>query len=169
MNKYLETAKILSTHALKGEVKIELWCDNINFIASLKHLYLYNNGNGKLTLEKARPYKQNAIIKFIEINDIQEAEKIVGKILYCNRNDVKLESGQYFLDDFIGCKIIDIDSNQLYGTVSSIDNFGASNILNIQFEGKKYMIPLIDDIIKEKDFENGVIRIKYMKGLLDEN
>ena len=75
MNQYLEIGKVNNTHALKGEVKLEMWCDGIDFIKQLKTVYLDKNGNSPLTLVCARQQKNIALLKFSEINSIEEAEK----------------------------------------------------------------------------------------------
>jgi hypothetical protein len=37
--KYLEVGKIVGTHGLKGEVRIEPWCDSPEFLARFRRLY----------------------------------------------------------------------------------------------------------------------------------
>ena len=39
MQKYLETGKIVSIHGLKGEVKIQPWCDSPEYLCTFKCLY----------------------------------------------------------------------------------------------------------------------------------
>ena len=36
---FLEIGKIVGTHGLKGEVRIDPWCDNAAFLCRLKRLY----------------------------------------------------------------------------------------------------------------------------------
>ena len=40
MEQLLETGKIVSVHALKGEVKVEPWCDSPDFLAEFDELFL---------------------------------------------------------------------------------------------------------------------------------
>ena len=62
MQQYLEIGKVNNTHALKGEVKLEMWCDGIEFIKQLKTVYLDSKGSSELTLVSARQQKNIAIL-----------------------------------------------------------------------------------------------------------
>ena len=64
MKQYLEIGKVNNTHGLKGEIKLSMWCDGIDYIKQFKHLYLDDKGENKLTLMSARPQKNIAILKF---------------------------------------------------------------------------------------------------------
>ena len=67
MKQFLELGKINNTHGIKGEVKVALWCDDINYVKQLKTVYLDSNGKKPLTLVSARPQKNIGILKFAEI------------------------------------------------------------------------------------------------------
>lgn len=169
MKQYLEVGKINNTHALKGEVKLEMWCDGIDFIKQLKTVYFDSKGNNKLTLVSARPQKNIAILKFAEISTVEAAEKLKGKILYCNRDDVKIDEDAHFLADIIGCYVVDAETEEEYGKIVDIMNFGSCDIYDVENDGKHTLIPAIDDVVKEINTEYQVVFIKPMKGLFDEN
>ncbi len=169
MKQYLEIGKVNNTHALKGELKLEMWCDGIDFLKQLKSVYLDEKGSVKLTLVSARPQKNIAIIKLAEINTVEEAEKLKGKVLYCNRNDVHIDDDAHFLADIIGCYVVDIDTEEEYGKIVDIMNYGSCDIYDVESWGKHTLIPAIPEVIKEINTEYQVVRIKPMKGLFDEN
>ena len=169
MKQYLEIGKIVNTHGLKGEVKLELWCDDVDYLKQFKTVYLDENGAQALTLVSARPQKNHAIVKLAETGSIEEAEKLRGRVLYANRDDAVLEEGHNYIDDIIGCYVVDSDTEQEYGWVCDVLNYGASDILDVESWGKHTLIPMIDEVIVEIDVEFQVIRIKPMKGLFDEN
>ena len=169
MKQFLEIGKIINTHGLKGEVKLELWCDDIDYLKQFKTLYLDENGTQQLTLTAARPQKNHAIVKLAEISSIDEAEKLKGKILFVNRDDAVIEEGHNYIEDLIGCYVVDSETEQEYGRVCDVLNYGASDILDIESWGKHTLIPMIEDVIVEIDVEFQVIRIKPMKGLFDED
>ncbi len=85
MKQYLEVGKLINTHGIKGEMKLELWCDSIDYIKQFKTLYMDEYGNNSLTLLSARPQKNHAIVKFAEITSIDEAENYKNKVLFGNR------------------------------------------------------------------------------------
>ena len=53
--------------------------------------------------------------------------------------------------------------------MSDVLNYGASDILEIKSGKKTNLVPLVDDIVCEIDEIGGVIKIKPIKGLFDEN
>ena len=169
MKEYLEIGKVNNTHGLKGEVKLEMWCDGVEFIRQLKTVYLDDKGNKSLTVSNARPQKNIAIIKFAEINSIEQAQELKNKVLYCNRNDVQLDEGAYYLADVIGCRVVDIESGREYGKIADIMNYGSSDIYDVVKDKKHYLIPAIDEVVKEVNTEKQIVLIKAMKGLFDED
>lgn len=169
MKQYLEIGKINNTHGLRGEVKMLMWCDDIDYIKQLKTVYLDDEGKKPLTLLSARQQKNVAILKFAEITTIDSAEEMKNKVLYCNRDDAVIDDDAHYLADIIGCAVVDVDTNEEYGKITDVLNYGASDIYDVERNGKHTLIPAIDDVVVEIDTENQTVRIKPMKGLFDEN
>ena len=154
MKQFLEIGKLINTHGIKGELKLELWCDDVDFLKQFEVLYLDDYGSNCLTLLSARPQKNHAIVKFAEITSIDEAEKYKGKILFCNRDDAEIDEEANYIQDLIGCVVVHAENSEEYGRVADVLNYGASDILDV-VKGKKHSyIPVIPDIIKEIDAEN---------------
>lgn len=169
MKQFLELGKINNTHGIKGEVKVALWCDDINHVKQLKTVYLDSNGKKSLTLVSARPQKNIGILKFAEITTVEQAQELKNKVLYCNRDDAKIDDGKHYLADIIGCYVVDIDTDEEYGKIVDVLNYGSCDIYDVESWGKHTLIPAIDDVVKEINTEYQVIKIKPMKGLFDEN
>ena len=169
MKQYLEVGKITNTHGIKGELKLELWCDGIDYIRQFKTLYTDDRGNAALTLISARPQKNTAILKFAEINSVEQAQTYKNKILFGNRDDAEIDENANYIQDLIGCYVVDINTEEEYGRVEDVVNYGASDILDIESGGKHSYVPLIPDIVKEINTDYQVIKILPMKGLFDED
>ena len=169
MKQFLELGKINNTHGIKGEVKVARWCDDINYVKQLKTVYLDSNGKKSLTLVSARPQKNIGILKFAEITTVEQAQELKNKVLYCNRDDAKIDDGKHYLADIIGCYVVDIDTDEEYGKIVDVLNYGSCDIYDVESWGKHTLIPAIDDVVKEINTEYQVIKIKPMKGLFDEN
>ena len=167
MKQYLATGKIVGTHGIKGEMRVECWCDSPQFFCQLKKVYLHN-GNRMLEV-KSRVHKHIAIMKAKGIDSIEDAEKLRNQVLYMNRNDVILEEGTYFIQDIIGLCVYDADSNQLYGKVTDVMQTGANDVYQItNDDGKDYLIPVIDEVVMSVQPENGKILICPLKGIFDD-
>ena len=92
---------------------------------------------------------------------MDSAEQLKNSILFADRDDAPLQEGAHYIQDIIGC--------EAYGRVSDVLNYGASDILEIKSGKKTNLVPLVDDIVCEIDEIGGVIKIKPIKGLFDEN
>lgn len=169
MKQYLEIGKLNNTHGVKGELKMQLWCDDINYLKQLDTLYLDENGLKSVKLLSVRPQKDIAIIRLDGIDTIEKAEMLKGKVLYCNRDDAKIDKDANYIADIIGCYVVDVDTEEEYGKVVDVVNYGSCDIYDIESWGKHTLIPAIPDIIKEINTEYQVIRIKKMKGLFNED
>ncbi len=167
MEQYLEIGKVVSTHGLRGELRVDPWCDSPQFLCQFKTLYL-KKGETKLSVS-SRPHKTIAIVKAKGIDTIEEAEKLRGKVLYINRSDARLAPGEYFIQDLMGLDVIDIDTSKSYGKITDVLKTGANDVYQVTDEKKKdYLIPVIDDVVKEIDINGGKVLIKPLKGIFDD-
>lgn len=164
---FLEIGKIVGTHGLKGEVRIEPWCDSPEFLSQFKTLYF---DGGKTAIKvSARPHKRIAIAKLKGVDTVEQADLLRGKVLWMNRNDTSLKKGEYYIQDLMDCKVVDIDSNIEYGIITDVFKTGANDVYEItDKESRKYLIPVIPDVVKNVDVYSGEIKIKPLKGIFDD-
>lgn len=161
---YLEAGRIVGTHALKGEVRVEVWCDTVDVFCNFKHLY-FEEGKTKLKI-KSKPHKRIAISKIDGIDTVEQADLLRGKVLFLDRNDLNLDEGEYFIQDIVGLNVIDVDSNELYGEVTDVLKTGSNDVYEMKTkENKTILIPVIDDIVKDVNIDDNFVLIKPMKGL----
>ncbi len=103
------------------------------------------------------------------VNTVEEAEKFRGKILFINRDDVHLPEGRNFVQDLIGCKVLDADDNALeYGEIKDVFKTGANDVYTVKKDGKEYLVPVIDSVVVEKNVDEGYVLVRPMKGLFDD-
>lgn len=167
IKKFLEVGKIVGTHGIKGEVRVDPWCDSPAFLSQFKYLYL-KEGQEKIKVN-CRPHKNIALVKIKDVETIEQAELLRGQVLYIDRKDVKLSEGQHFVQDIVGCRVVDVDNGGEYGIVSDVFKTGANDVYSVKSgNGKDYLIPVIDDVVIEKNVDDGIILIRPMKGLFDD-
>ena len=163
---FLEVGKIINTHGLRGDVKVTAWTDTPEDFEDIPKVYIKRKtGDEILTVSKIKYQKNNLIIKFKEINDINEAEKYKGITIYADRDDLwELEDGVYYIADLIGLEVY--DENGKIGVIADVFNTGANDIYDVKREGKKnLLLPVIDDVVKDIDLENKRITVHVMEGL----
>lgn len=166
---YLEIGKITGTHGIRGEMRVHPWCDSPEFMGKFKTLYLDKKGEKPLKV-KSKPHGQMVILKAEGIDSIEEASKYREKILYMKRSDAKLPEGKYFIQELIDCTVIDADNEKKsYGTLTDVSMTGANDVWHItDSEGREYLIPAIPSVVIDTDVEKGVIKIRPLKGIFDD-
>ena len=165
---FLEAGKIVNVHGLRGEVKIMPWCDGPDFLCEFDYLYLDKNGNRELEVEKARVFKNMVIAKFRDVDTVENAEKLREKVLYISRDDVELDEDTYFIKDLIGIRVIDDETEKEYGVIKDVFQTGANDVYTVRNNEKEYLVPAIADVIISTDIDNKLMRIRPLKGLLED-
>lgn len=171
MDNLLEIGKIVNTHGLRGDVKIVVWMDYPENFESIETAYAaVKGGYKKLTVQGIKYQKNNLIVKFKELNDINEAEPLKNSVIYAEREELgELPEGTHYIVDLLGLDIVDEDGNHI-GVLEDVFNTGANDIYDVKREGKKnLLLPVIDEVVKNIDIENGRIVVNVMEGLDDEN
>ncbi len=167
LKSYLEIGKIVGTHGIQGEMRVECWCDSPDFVSQFKTLY-FNEGKEKVSV-KARPHKNIALVKIKGIDSIEQADTLRGKVLYMKRSDAKLPKGVHFVQDLVGLEIKDFETDKVYGKLTDVLKTGANDVYELKGEdGKAYYLPVIPDVVKEISPEKGYVLITPMKGIFDD-
>lgn len=156
-------------HGLRGDVKVQPWCDSPEFLCAFPVLYL---GKEKKEVEviDARVQKNMVVLRLGGYETVEQAESLRNQMLYLHREDVELEDGTYFVQDLMGLDVLDADSGVSYGILKDVLQTGANDVYVVQPEGgKEVLIPAIPDVIVETNLEAGCMKIRPLEGLLDAN
>ncbi len=168
MNEYLRVGVISATHGIRGEVKVYPTTDDINRFKYLKQVFL-DTGKEQIELEVegVKFFKQQAILKFKGIDNINDIEKYKGKDLLVTReNAVKLENDEYFIYDIIGSKVITEEGSEL-GKLTEVMATGANDVYIVTTkEGKEILLPSIKECILDVDVAGKVIKVHVLPGLI---
>ncbi len=168
IKEYLEIGQIVGTHGVKGEIRINPWCDNPEFIKQFKTLYFDKNGNNPVKIISCRSHGNIALVKLDGIDTVEKASALRNKILFMKRKDAKIKDGSYFIAELFDCKVIDADDeNKTYGILTDVSETGANDVWHITDNGKEYLIPAIPNVVEWVDVEAGIIKIRPLKGIFD--
>ena len=165
---YLEAGQIVGTHGVRGEVRVQPWCDSPQQFATFKKLYWDANGKQPVKV-KGRPHKNIALVVLDGITTVEAAQVLRGKMLYVDRRDLKLPKGHYLVQDLIGLTVVDADTGETYGTLTDVSQTGANAVYHMATEKGEILIPAIPDVVVEINLKKDVLRLRPMKGLLDDD
>ncbi len=163
----LEIGKVVNIHGLRGDVKIQPWCDSAGFLCEFDTLYRADGT--PMSVASARAHKGVAVVRFAGIDTPEQAEALRNTVLYMNRADVELDADTYFIRDLIGLQVLDADTGAVYGRLEEVLETGANDVYTIRTpEGKQLLFPAIGDVVVETDLEQGIMRIRPLEGLFDD-
>ncbi len=168
MDNYIRVGVITSTHGLKGEVKVFPTTDDVNRFDILKEVYLdSSNKYICLGIEKVKYFKQFVILKFKDINDINDIEKYKGKDLFIPRDEaLELGEDEYYIFDLIDSEVYTEDGAKL-GVLTEVLTSAANDVYVIKTnENKEVLLPSIKECILNVDTANKKIIVHIMDGLL---
>ena len=169
MKQFLEIGKIVAVQGLKGEVRVEPWCDSQEFLCEFDTLY-FDKGATPVEIQRSHPHKNIVLMKIKGTDTVEQAQLLRNKILYMDRNDVELEEGSYFVQDLIGLEVLDADSGVSYGKICDVTETGANDVYHIKdSDGKIRLIPAIPDVVLDTNITDGKITIRVPEGLFDED
>ncbi|MDE6520369.1 MAG: ribosome maturation factor RimM [Ruminococcus sp.] len=162
---YLEAGKIVTTHGIRGEVKIMPYTDTPELLCEFERLFMEKSHN-EVYIEKSRAFKNMVIAKIEGIDTVEDAEKLRNKILYMHRDDLELDENTYFIEDLIDMEVKDADTDFVYGRIADVLQTGANDVYVIKGE-REYLIPAIPDVVISTDIDNNIMLIRQLEGLFD--
>ena len=157
---YIEAGKIVNTHGVAGEVKIEVWLDSPQFMKRFDRLFL--EGRERRVLS-ARVQKDFLLVRLEGVEDVNAAMSLKGKVLSIDREDAKLPAGHFFLQDIIGAEVVD-EQGRRVGRLSEVLERPASLIYVVQGE-TEHLIPAVPEFILATDAEAGRITVRLIEGM----
>lgn len=170
MEQYFDIGRIINTHGVRGEVKVMPFTDNSERYVELTQVFIDKpSGLEKYDIRGVKFFKNQVILKFAQVEDMNTAESLKGLILKIDRRDaVELPKDTYFICDLIGSGIVDENGNSL-GTLKDIIQTGANDVYVVEDEkNREILIPALKSVVKEISLENKTIRVILPKGLLDD-
>ena len=157
---YIEAGRIVNTHGVAGEVKIEVWLESPKLHRRCGRIFL-NGAEKKLLSGKVQ--KNFLIAKLEGVEDVNAAMQLKGKDVFIAREDAKLPRGAYFIQDILGASVRDEQGREI-GKLTDVLERPASNIYVVQGE-QEHLIPAVPAFILNTDAEAGVITVRLIEGM----
>jgi 16S rRNA processing protein RimM len=161
---HITVGKVLGPHGVRGDVRVLPLTD---FPQRFRHgSYLYLNGQ-EVMVEGSRPLRGLLIVKFQGVDTRNHAEEIQGADLTVPEEALQpLPPGEYYRHQIMGLTVWSREGMRL-GVITDILPTGSNDVFLVQGEGKEYVIPHIQDIVREVDLDRKRMIIEVVPGLLD--
>ncbi|MFQ8601690.1 MAG: ribosome maturation factor RimM [Anaerovoracaceae bacterium] len=162
----IKIGKIVNAVGLRGEVKVYNYSDSEEVYERTPEIYAEDK---LLKVENVRVQKNMVILKLSGIDDRNEAEAAKGVELYITESDLpELPEGVFYIRELIGMNVMESEKDMFLGTVTDVIQNTAQDIFEVEQEnGKKILIPKVDEFILNIDKEQKTIYVKLIEGLLE--
>ena len=103
-----------------------------------------------------------------EIDNKEKAIELKEQGLFIERNTIlKYNPSIVLPDEIIGSKIINNDTDEFIGIVKEYWHLPANDVLLVDTNDGEIPIPYIDDVIKDINIKNRIIKIFLLDGLME--
>jgi 16S rRNA processing protein RimM len=144
---------------VRGEVRITAFTEDAMALMAYQPL-LKADGKPAITLLSARPDKAGIVAKVKEVASKEEADAMRGQKLFVPRDRLpEPEEDEFYLTDLVGMEARDGD-DAVIGKVKSVQNFGASDMLEISPRdgGPTWYLPFTRDCVPDVRLGEGWLR-----------
>ena len=159
---FVEAGEIVTTHGLKGEMKVLCWLDDPEMLCEFDRCRI----SGKeYTIETCRVQKTCNLLKVVGIDTVEEAQTMRGKTVELYREDIDDEV--IFAAELMGVEVY--AQGEKIGKIVDVLDYPGNSVYVVK--GKyEYMIPAVSQFILSTDLEKNEMQVKLIEGMRsDEN
>lgn len=157
----LVIGKVLKSHGIKGEIKVDSFMDTPDILLKLKEVYIDNT---LYKIERTALNGSFVLFKLSGLESIEDAEKLRNKEISAKKQNLPPnKKGRYYVDEIIGCKVF--DNKQLLGEVINILQYGSADVYVLENNGKQIMFPFIDGVVANINILDKKITVNIEKFL----
>ena len=159
---FLEAGEIVTTHGVRGEVKVLPWADSPEFLLDFNRVLI---GTVEYKIEQCRVQKSCNLVKLSGVDTMEDAQLLRGKVLKVYRADAP--EGLIFAAELMGVEVY--AENELIGTVEDVLDYPGNKVYVIKGE-HSYMIPAVRQFVLSTDLDANRMDVKLIEGMrTDEN
>ena len=158
----LECGKVLNTHGIRGEIKVDNYCDE-GFFKKIKTVLI---GGAEYRVKAARDHGAFVLLTLDGIETVEQAMLLKGKPVTVPRSALKLKKGEYLYQDIYGFSVYDLRTEATIGTLKEVLERPASMVYVIDCDGTEILIPAVEPFHQGVDLEAKVLTLHTIEGML---
>lgn len=154
---YIEAGEIVTTHGVRGEVKVLCFLDDPEMLCDFDRCRI----DGKeYTMETVRVQKTCNLVKLSGVDTMEAAQALRGKILELYREDI--DEAVIFAAELIGMEVYS-EGNQI-GKITDVLDYPGNSVYVVKGQ-YEYMIPAVKQFILSTDMEKNEMQVKLIEGM----
>ena len=159
---FLEAGEIVTTHGVRGEVKVLPWADGPDFLLDFKRILIDAK---EYKVEQCRVQKSCNLLKLFGVDSMEQAQLLRGKTIQIYRADAPEDL--VFTAELIG---VHVYADEVYiGEISDVLDYPGNKVYVVKGE-YEYMIPAVKQFVQDIDLDKNRMQVKLIEGMrTDEN
>ncbi len=158
---FIEAGEIVTTHGVRGEVKVLTWLDSPEILCEFKRCRICGS---EYKIESCRVQKTCNLVKLSGVDTMETAQAMRGKILELYREDI--DDDVIFAAELLGTEVYCDGKN--IGTITDVLDYPGNQVYVVG--ENEYMIPAVKEFILSTDLEENRMQVKLIEGMKnDEN
>lgn len=154
---YIKAGEIVTTHGVRGEVKVLPWLDSPEDLCNFDRCRI----DGKeYEIQSCRVQKTCNLVKLSGVDTMETAQAMRGKVLELYREDIDDEV--IFADELLGVKVF--ADGELIGKIVDVLDYPGNKVYVVKGE-YEYMIPAVSAFVLSCDMENETMQVRLIEGL----
>ena len=154
---YIEAGEIVTTHGVRGEMKVLPWADGPDFLLDFNRVRI----DGKeYKVESCRIQKSCNLLKLAGVDTMEAAQALHGKTLEIYREDT--DPDIIFAAELVGIEVY--QDNTLLGKLMEVLDYPGNKVYVVKGE-REYMIPAVKAFVLSTDMENNRMQVKLIEGM----
>ena len=159
---YLEAGEIVTTHGVRGEMKVLPWADGPEFLLDFKRVRI---GGAEYKVDSCRIQKSCNLLKLRGIDTMEAAQAMRGKTIEIYREDAP--TGLIFVAELIDMPVY-ADDKQI-GVITDVLDYPGNKVYVVKGE-HTYLIPAVKAFVLSTDMEANMMKVRLIEGMqTDEN
>ena len=160
--RYLEAGEIVTTHGVRGEVKVLPWADSPDFLLDFTRVLI---DTVEYKIENCRVQKNCNLLKLSGVDTMETAQLLRGKVVCVYRDDAP--EGLIFAAELEGVEVF--ADGSLIGVITEVLDYPGNKVYVVKGE-HSYMIPAVHQFVDEIDLDNNKMLVHLIEGMCtDEN
>ena len=154
---FVKAGEIVTTHGVKGEVKVLPWLDSPEDLCDFERCRI----SGKeYTIEACRVQKTCNLVKLSGVETMEAAQAMRGKVLELYREDISDEV--IFADELKGVEVF--ADGQSIGVIKDVLDYPGNSVYVVKGE-YEYMIPAVKQFILHTDVDANRMEVQLIQGM----
>ena len=154
---YIEAGEIVTTHGVRGEVKVLSWLDSPEMLCEFDRCRISGR---EYVMDSVRVQKTCNLVKLRGVDTMEDAQKLRGKTMELYREDIS--------DELIfAAELVDMEvyaDGACIGKIKEVLDYPGNIVYVVQGE-REYLIPAVKEFILSTDLERNQKQVKLLNGM----